>query len=107
VLVALAAWALLGERPARNVALAVPLVFAGAVLISGVVGEGAYGADPARGALFGVLTGVAYTGFILVLRDMGRDLRRPAGPLFAATLVATVVAIVAGAGRGPCRAGRG
>jgi drug/metabolite transporter (DMT)-like permease len=27
---------------------------------------------------------------------MGRDLRRPAGPLFAATLVATLVAIVAG-----------
>jgi drug/metabolite transporter (DMT)-like permease len=28
---------------------------------------------------------------------MGRDLRRPAGPLFAATLVATLVAAVAGA----------
>jgi drug/metabolite transporter (DMT)-like permease len=44
-----------------------------------------------------VLTAVAYTGFILVLRDMGRDLRRPAGPLFASTLVATLVAVVAGA----------
>jgi drug/metabolite transporter (DMT)-like permease len=97
VLVALAAWALLGERPTRNVALAVPLVFAGAVLISGVVGEGAYGSDPARGALFGVLTAVAYTGFLLVLRHAGRDLRRPAGPLFETTLVATVVAIAAGA----------
>ena len=97
VLVALAAWALLGERPARNVALAVPLVFGGAVLISGVIGEGAYGDDPALGALYGVLTAVAYTGFILVLREAGRDLRRPAGPLFEATLVATGVAIVAGA----------
>ena len=97
VLVAVAAWLLLGERPTGRVALAVPLVFGGAILISGVVGEGAYGADPARGALFGVLTGVAYTGFILVLRDMGRDLRRPAGPLFAATLMATLVALVAGA----------
>ncbi len=96
VLVAVAAWLLLGERPSARVALAVPLVFGGAVLISGVVGEGAYGDDPARGALFGVLTGVAYTGFILVLREMGRDLRRPAGPLFAATLMATIVAIVAG-----------
>ena len=97
VLVALAAWALLGERPARNVALAVPLVFGGAVLISGVIGEGAYGDDPALGALYGVLTAVAYTGFMLVLREAGRDLRRPAGPLFEATLVATGVAIVAGA----------
>ena len=97
VLVAIAAWALLGERPSRNVALAVPLVFGGAVLISGVIGEGAYGEDPALGALYGVLTAVAYTGFILVLRDAARDLRRPAGPLFEATLVATGVAIVAGA----------
>ena len=67
------------------------------MLISGVIGEGAYGDDPALGALYGVLTAVAYTGFILVLRHAGRDLRRPAGPLFEATLVATVVAIVAGA----------
>ena len=97
VLVALAAWLLLGERPEARVMVAVPLVFGGAVLISGVVGSGAYGADPVRGAVFGVLTGVAYTGFILVLRDMGRDLRRPAGPLFAATLVATLVGVAAGA----------
>ena len=97
VLVAVAAWILLGERPGPRVVLAVPLVFAGAVLISGVIGEGAYGDDPARGALFGVLTAVAYTGFILVLREAGRDLRRPAGPLFAATLFATAVAAVAGA----------
>ena len=97
VLVALAAWALLGERPSARVVVAVPLVFGGAVLISGVAGGDAFGSDPALGALFGVLTAVAYTGFILVLRDMGRDLRRPAGPLFAATLMATIVAAVAGA----------
>ena len=96
VLVAVAAWALLGERPSARVVLAVPLVFTGVVLISGVVGEGAYGDDPLLGALYGVLTAVAYTGFILVLREMGRDLRRPAGPLFAATLAATLVAAVAG-----------
>jgi drug/metabolite transporter (DMT)-like permease len=96
VLVAVAAWLLLGEQPSARVAVAVALVFGGAVLISGVAGE-AFGENPARGALFGVLTGVAYTGFILVLRDMGRDLRRPAGPLFAATLMATIVAAGAGA----------
>jgi len=97
VLVAVAAWMLLGERPSARIAVAVPLVFAGAVLISGAIGSGAYGSNPTRGAVFGVLTAVAYTGFILVLRDMGRDLRRPAGPLFAATLMATGVAAVAGA----------
>ena len=97
VLVAVAAWLLLGERPTARVALAVPLVFAGAVLISGAVGSGAYGSDPARGAVYGVLAALAYSGFILVLREMGRDLRRPAGPLFAATLIATLAAGIAGA----------
>jgi drug/metabolite transporter (DMT)-like permease len=95
VFVAVAAWLLLGERVAARVVVAVGLVFAGAVLISGVAGNAAFGSDPARGALFGVLTSIAYTGFILVLREAGRDLRRPAGPLFAATFVATIVAIVA------------
>ncbi len=97
VLVAVAAWLLLGERPSARAVLAVPLVFGGVVLISGVIGDDPFGANPARGALFGVLTGVAYTGFILVLREMGRDLRRPAGPLFAATLMAALVGIAAGA----------
>ena len=97
VLVAVAAWLLLGERPSGRVVAAVPLVFGGAVLISGVAGGDSFGSDPALGALFGVLTAIAYTGFILVLRDMGRDLRRPAGPLFMATLMATIVAAIAGA----------
>jgi drug/metabolite transporter (DMT)-like permease len=96
VLVAVAAWLLLGEKPTTRLLVAVPLVFGGAILISGVTGD-AFGENPARGALFGVLTGVAYTGFILVLRDMARDLRRPAGPLFAATLMATLFAIAGGA----------
>jgi drug/metabolite transporter (DMT)-like permease len=97
VFVAVAAWALLGERPAARVAAAVPLVFIGALLISGVIGADAFGSDPVLGAVYGVLTAVAYTGFILVLREGSRDLRRPAGPLFAATLVATLVAAGVGA----------
>ena len=54
---------------------------------------GAYGDEPARGVMFGVLTGVAYAGFILVLRQAGVDRRRPAGPLLLATLSAAVVAL--------------
>jgi drug/metabolite transporter (DMT)-like permease len=33
-----------------------------------------------------VLTGIAYSGFLLSLRQGSSDLRRPAGPLFTATL---------------------
>lgn len=58
---------------------------------------GAYGDEPARGVMFGVLTGVAYAGFILLLRAGSADLRRPAGPLSDATAVAAVVSVVAGA----------
>lgn len=97
VVVAFAAWAILGERPGARIIAAVPIVFMGAVLISGLLEEGAYGEDPMRGTAFGVLTTLAYSGFILVLRYTNTDIRRPAGPLFDATVVSTVVAAAAGA----------
>ena len=46
------------------------------MLISGALESGAYGEHPARGVLFGFLTGVTYAGFILVLRHGSGDLRR-------------------------------
>jgi drug/metabolite transporter (DMT)-like permease len=65
-------------------------------LISGVLEHGAYGRDPVRGAVFGLGAGLAYVGFLLLLRRSGVDVRRPAGPLFDATLVATVASVAAG-----------
>lgn len=96
VVVPFVAWAVLGERVQSRILLALPLVCSGIVLISGVLETGAYGDDPARGVVFGILTGLTYAGFILVLRQAGADLRRPAGPLFDATAVATVAALAAG-----------
>ncbi|MGH2711541.1 MAG: DMT family transporter [Actinomycetota bacterium] len=96
VLVGFVAWWVLGERPGRRLFLAVPIVLMGIVLISGVVEDGAYGKDPIFGTVFGVLTAAAYTVFVLLLRSANRDIRRPAGPLFDATLVATAVSIVGG-----------
>jgi drug/metabolite transporter (DMT)-like permease len=96
VLVGVVAWLALGERPDPRIVGAVPIVLFGVVLISGVLGHSAYGADPARGVIFGVLTAVTYAGFILLLRQSGRDLRRPAGPLFEATAFAAVFALIAG-----------
>jgi drug/metabolite transporter (DMT)-like permease len=97
VLVAFAAWVVLGERPERRIVVAVPVVFTGAVMISGVLEAGGYGRDPVLGTVFGLLTTVAYSAFILVLRQVNRDLRRPAGPLLDATAVSAVVSTVAGA----------
>ena len=96
VLVPLAAWLLLDERPGARVLAAVPVVLSGVVLISGVVGADAYGDDPALGVVFGVATAVAYAAFLLVLRAGNRDLRRPAGPLFYATAASAAVTLPAG-----------
>jgi drug/metabolite transporter (DMT)-like permease len=100
VVVPLLAWLLLGEKVPPRILLALPLVCLGVVLISGVLESGAYGANPGRGVLFGLLTGLSYGGFILVLRHGSQDLRRPAGPLFDTTLVATAAALLGGAALG-------
>ncbi len=96
VVVPFVAWLVLGERVQSRILLALPLVCSGIVLISGVLETGAYGENPLRGVLFGALTGITYAGFILVLRQGSSDLRRPAGPLFDTTVVATAAAAVAG-----------
>ena len=88
VVVGFLAWWLLGERPSRRLVLAVPVVMVGVVLISGVVGAGAYGDDPTMGVVFGLGTSLAYAAFLLLLRHGSKDLRRAAGPLFDATAVA-------------------
>ena len=96
VLVPLVAWLVLSERPGRTVLAALPIALLGVALISGALEHGAYGRDPARGTVFGLGAGVAYVGFLLLLRQSGADLRRPAGPLFDATATATVFCVAAG-----------
>jgi drug/metabolite transporter (DMT)-like permease len=96
VLVGLLAWVALGERPENRSLASIPVVFGGVVLISGVVGSGAYGDDPLLGVVFGVLTGISYALFLVILRQGNADLRRPAGPLFDATLSAAVFSALGG-----------
>ena len=90
VLVGLLAWAILRERPSNRSLAAIPVALFGVILISGVLEQGAYGRNPGLGVAFGILTAVSYAGFLLVLREGNRDLRRPAGPLFDATLASAV-----------------
>ena len=94
VVVGFLAWWLLGERPGRRLVLAVPVVLVGVVLISGVVGAGAYGDHPGLGVVFGLGTSLAYGVFLLLLRQGSGDLRRSAGPLFDATAVAVPVCVL-------------
>ena len=100
VLVGVIAWVALGERPHRRSAQAVPVVLLGVVLISGALGSGAYGDDPLLGTVYGLLTALTYAIFILLLRRAGADARRPAGPLFDASLSSAVFAALAGVALG-------
>jgi drug/metabolite transporter (DMT)-like permease len=96
LVVGLVAWAIFREKPPRSVLLALPVVLVGAILISGVVGSGAYGVNPPLGVALGTFTAFAYSGYLLVIRRGGRDLRRPAGPVAISTASTMVVAIIAG-----------
>lgn len=92
IIVGIVAWLFLGERPSRSTLLALPIVILGVVLISGVIDEDAYGANPALGVVLGIGTAICYAGYLLVIRRGSRDPRRPAGPVAAATLVVALVA---------------
>ena len=95
VIVAVVAWLFLGERPRREVVVAIPLMLAGVVLISGVIGTGAYGADPRLGVAIGLVTAASYAGYLLVIRRASPD-RRPAGPVAIATAVTGLGALLFG-----------
>ena len=96
VLVGLLAWAILREKPPGRSLAAIPVALLGVILISGAFEHGAYGRNPGLGVAYGILTAVAYSAFLLVLRGGNRDLRRPAGPLFDATLVSALATIPIG-----------
>ncbi len=96
VLVGLLAWIIMRERPSNRALAAIPIALVGVVLISGAFENGAYGRNPGLGVAYGILTALAYSGFLLVLRAGNKDVRRPAGPLFDATLVSGLGCIALG-----------
>ncbi|HEU4672155.1 MAG TPA: DMT family transporter [Candidatus Limnocylindrales bacterium] len=97
LVVAVVAWLVLGESPTVRSVAAIPVVLVGAVMISGVVGQGAYGANPLLGVVFGTVTAFCYAGYLLVIRHGGRDVRRPGGPVAIATASTMVIAALVGA----------
>jgi drug/metabolite transporter (DMT)-like permease len=96
IVVAVVAWILFGERPSRGTGLAIPIMIVGLVLISGVVGSGAYGANPPLGVVLGLLTALCYAGYLVITRHGNRDLRRPASVLFWASASTAAIAAVVG-----------
>ncbi|MEO8469207.1 MAG: DMT family transporter [Chloroflexota bacterium] len=97
LVVGFVAWAVLGERPPKPVIAATPIVLLGAILISGVIGRGAYGVNPPLGVAIGTATALFYAGYLLIIRRGTHDIRRPAGPVAIATASTMVVALIEGA----------
>jgi drug/metabolite transporter (DMT)-like permease len=96
VFVSAAAWVLFAERPSRRFGLALPVVFAGVVLVSGLAGKPSFGGHPVQGIVFGVGTSLAYAAFLLVLRG-ATGTPHVAGPLLDATASAAAGSLALGA----------
>src|SRR5215469_8303678 len=63
--VAVFAWLVLRERPNRRFVVMLPVVLAGVVLVSGMLGSHGSGLHPMAGIGFGVATSAAYACYLL------------------------------------------
>jgi drug/metabolite transporter (DMT)-like permease len=96
VFVAITAWLLFRERPARVFLIMLPVVMAGVVLVSGLVGHSTAGSHPLAGIGFGLGTSVAYAGFLIILRRTTSGTPHVAGPLAEATAGGAVGSLLLG-----------
>jgi drug/metabolite transporter (DMT)-like permease len=94
--VAAFAWLVLRERPNLRYLLMLPVVLAGVVLVSGMLGGHAAGVHPLAGVGFGIATSAAYACFLLTLRSTGGHTPHVAGQLADATVGAAAGAIIIG-----------
>ncbi len=97
IFVGLAAWLVWKEKPSRIAIWSLPAMILGVALLSGLGRDDAYGEDPFRGVVFGIMTGIAYAGFLIVFRASNRRHLVPTpGPLLDATMGAVVGGLIAG-----------
>lgn len=96
VFVGLLGWALYRERPKAASAGVVGIVLLGVALISGLGNDAAYGDAPGLGTLFGLLSGLTYAFFLLMLRSSNRSRVPASGPLLDATAGGAAVTLALG-----------
>ena len=95
-IVAVLGWALLGERPSRRYLATLPIVIAGIVLASGVIGGSGTGSHPGTGMAYGAAATIAYAAYLLILRNAASSTSHIAGQVFDATAGATAGALLFG-----------
>lgn len=96
VVVALLGWWILGERPRRSLLYAAPALLGGLVLVGGIIGASAYGADPRVGAVLGTGVAVLYSVYILMLRQATATGASIAEPLLHSSAAAAVASLAVG-----------
>lgn len=89
-------WLLWRERPSRTVALALPVVIVGVVLVSGLIGKQTTGDHPLAGIFYGLGTSIAYAAFLMILRRSSADSKHVAGPVADSTAGSTLASLLAG-----------
>ncbi len=96
IFVAVAAWALQGEKPSRPTMVAIPVVLVGVAMVSGIGQANPYGDNPILGAALGLLAAALYATFILVFRKSNEARVPVAGPLLEATTGAMISSLMFG-----------
>ena len=96
VVVALVAWFFQGEKPSREVMVAVPVVLVGVGLVSGLGRGDAFGSSPVLGTVLALASAVAYAGFILGFRVSNEAQAPSAGPLLESTAGAAIAIFLVG-----------
>lgn len=98
LIVAGLAWLIWHERPTRAVAVALPVVMVGVVLVSGLIGGGGHVASQhsLAGIGYGVGMSIAYACYLMMLRRSCADAAHIAGPVADSTVGAAATSLVIG-----------
>ncbi|MFE6686915.1 DMT family transporter [Streptomyces sp. NPDC057743] len=84
-----------GTRLTRRFVLLIPLMLAGVALASGAIGNPQPGSDPVAGVVFGTAAGVAYAGYLFLMR-LGGGRAHTVTPVCVSTAAAAGTAAVLG-----------
>tara|TARA_B110000881_G_C18570723_1_gene515399 strand:+ start:1028 stop:1924 length:897 start_codon:yes stop_codon:yes gene_type:complete len=96
IIVTLVSWKLFGEKPNSAIILSLPIVILGLFLISGVSDSEAFGTDPVKGVIFGILAAFFYSSFLIIFRFSNRELAPASAVQLDATAGAALGLLILG-----------